>query len=341
MVKKRELTEDQRIEIIRLHAEGKTRAEICNKVGCVRSSVGYTLRRYQQHNSVQNLHRTGRNKISTARDIRSLIRMVKQDRKQTSTVLAQLWTLSNNKTASPRTVRRVLQEHDLMWRPACPKPRLTKDHIKQRLAFCKDHRNWTKRRWRDVIFSDEMNIEVDKRKNRVMLRRTIHEKFDCECLVRRTRKGSGSIGIWACLSYDGIKFFKIYKGRLNAEIYEDILGDYLLPSIDLMEEKEYAIFQQDNAPCHSANRIKDFFAQNNIKTIQWPANSPDLNCIENLWSWLDLKLSKIQIADVDQLEREVTNILNNVPLKVCNDLVDSMPARVNECFHEKGEMTHY
>lgn len=248
--------------------------------------------------------------------------------------------LSNNQTAIPSTVRKILQEHDYMLRPACQKPRLTENHVKQRLKFCKEHQTWTKRRWRDVIFSDEMNVEVDNRKNRIMLRRTIDEKFKSDCLERRRRQGSGSIGIWACLSYDGVKFFKLYKGRLNAESYQDILGDYLLPSLDLMVEKEFAIFQQDNAPCHSANVIKDFLVENKIQTLQWPANSLDLSCIENLWSWLDGQLAKIQIGDVDHLEVAIRQFLSNVPLKVCHDLVDSMPARITECIRKK-EVTHY
>lgn len=341
MVKTRELTEFERTEIIRLHGEGKTYDEIRQQLRCAKGSITYTLRRYDQHHTIRDLHRVGRRRISTARDQRSLLRMVKKDRTQTSTELARQWMLSNNQTASPRTVRKILQDYDYMWRPACPKPRLTENHVKQRLKFCKEHRTWTKRRWRDVIFSDEMNVEVDNRKNRIMLRRTIDEKFKSDCLERRRRQGSGSIGIWACLSYDGVKFFKLYKGRLNAESYQDILGDYLLPSLDLMEEKEFAIFQQDNAPCHSANVIKDFLVENKIQTLQWPANSPDLSCIENLWSWLDGQLAKIQIGDVDHLEVAIRQILSNVPLKVCHDLVDSMPARITECIREKGEVTHY
>ena len=108
------------------------------------------------------------------------------------------------------------------------------------------------------------------------------------------------------MSYDGVKLFKLFNGRLNADAYQEILENYLMPSIDLMDDKDSVIFQQDNAPCHTANKIRDFFQENNVKTMQWPPNSPDLNCIENLWSWLDHQLSKIQIRSLDQLKEDIT-----------------------------------
>ena len=60
------------------------------------------------------------------------------------------------------------------------------------------------------------------------------------------------------MSYDGLKFFKLFKGRLNADAYQEILKNNLITSIDLMKNKEDAIFQQDNVPCHTAQ--KKFFA---------------------------------------------------------------------------------
>ena len=103
------------------------------------------------------------------------------------------------------------------------------NHIKQRLEFCKPYQSFSKLRWRDICFSDEMNVEVDHRKNRVMLRRTPEEKYSPSCIVERTKQGSGSIGIWACMTYDGVKFFKLFNGRLNSESYAEILENYLDP----------------------------------------------------------------------------------------------------------------
>ena len=154
-------------------------------------------------------HRSGRPPISNARDQRHLIKIMKENRRQSSTELAKQWELSNGKQASARTVRRVLQNQNYLWRSACKKPRLTENQKSNRKIWCNKFKHWTKDDWKNVFFSDEMNVEVDLRKCGVKLRRTPGERNSEECTVKRTKQGSGSIGIWACMNYNGIGFFTL------------------------------------------------------------------------------------------------------------------------------------
>ena len=104
-----------------------------------------------------------------------------------------------------------------------------------------------------------MNVKVDSRKNRVMLGRTPHEKMHPDCSMYKTKQGSGSICIWTCMNYEGICCFKLFDGRLDSQRYLDILGNYLMPSIDIFRKDMGIIFQQDNAPCHTAKICKKWF----------------------------------------------------------------------------------
>ena len=46
------------------------------------------------------------------------------------------------------------------------------------------------------------------------------------------------------------------------------------------------VFQQYNAPVQKLKIIGNFFQENEWKVLEWPACSPDLYPIENLWAVL-------------------------------------------------------
>ncbi|GFW73591.1 hypothetical protein TNCV_1540461 [Trichonephila clavipes] len=54
-----------------------------------------------------------------------------------------------------------------------------------------------------------------------------------------------------------------------------------------------AIFQQDNAQPHVAHIVQRFFVNHRIELLLWPALSPDLSPIENMWSMVAQRLTQI------------------------------------------------
>ncbi len=72
------------------------------------------------------------------------------------------------------------------------------------------------------------------------------------------------------------------KTNITAPVYQDILEHFMLPTVDQLFKDADFIFQQDLPPTHTAKSTKSWLNDHGVGVLDWSANSPDLNPIENL-----------------------------------------------------------
>ena len=78
---------------------------------------------------------------------------------------------------------------------------------------------------------------------------------------------------------NGLIAHKIIRGTFKAIDYLCILKEVCIPIIKMNFGEKFT-FQDDNASVHTAKVIRYFYASNGIRTLKWPAKSPDINIIE-------------------------------------------------------------
>ena len=133
-------------------------------------------------------------------------------------------------------------------------------------------------------------------------------------------------------------------GPINTNLYISILEDELMDSLqDSGKEVEEVIYQHDNAPAHTAKQTTQWLQDNGFEVLTWPAQSPDLNPIEHLWSHLKRQLAAYDTPPNGVLElwERVQVVWEGIGPKVCQDLIDSMPKRVAAVLKARGGHTKY
>ncbi len=84
------------------------------------------------------------------------------------------------------------------------------------------------------------------------------------------------------MSSAGVGPLCFLKTNVTAPVYQEILEHFMLPSADQLFKDADFIFQQDLAPAHTAKSTKSWLNDHGVGVLDWPANSPDLNPIENI-----------------------------------------------------------
>ena len=307
-----------------------------------RGTVSDVVVRFKRRGSVENKPHTGRHRLLDERETRGLVMLVRSDRKTPLKDVTTRFNENREIRVSKRTVQRSLYQEGYNRRVVKKKVRIREVNRKKRVKWAREKLHWRiEGQWDRVIFSDESQVVVGNN-NRIYIWRKKYEaeSRDCVCPPAQRRL---SVMIWGCVSPYGVGTIMTVNGTINRHKYIEILEDNLWPVIARHFPEQDCLFQDDNAPIHRANDVKNYKEENHINCLEWPAQSPDLNVIENVWLKMKIRLQqRVEVLNTaDKLSAAIKDIWENLSVDYILGLYHSIPKRLRKVLKVKGEMTKY
>ena len=249
-----------------------------------------------------------------------------------------------NQSISSQTVCRHLRKSGL--RPVVKKKRpFLKPHQRRaRLHFAQSHQEWTLEDWKRVIWSDETKINRMGSDGRKWVWKEVGEPLSDRLVQGTVKFGGGNVMVWGCMGWNGVGWATRIEGKMDAELYVSILEDELQETLHYFDKTSTdIIFQQDNDPKHTSKKAQKWFNDHGYTVMKWPAQSPDLNPIEHLWTHIKRKLDEYENPpnSLHQLWERVEKEWDIIDKSVCQNLIESMPRHMAAVIKAKGGYTKY
>jgi len=317
--------------IIKMYEDNKSQRTIADALNISKSTAGFWINRFLQDDSLNVRAKTGRRRTTEPNQDEAILENTRQDPFKPATLIHRELNLN----CLVETVRNRLKRAGLKSRVAAKKEALTEVNRQRRLAFAQNYLDWNyEDHWQYVLFTDEKTFYSYGQGMRVW--RPKGHRFDRRYIRALKRSGHVSINVWGSFSGEqGMDELLWINERFNANYYIQ----HMLPLID---QRRHLILMHDNAPIHRAHAVQQWLDNRDILVLDWPAKSPDLNPIENLWAHAERLTKNRNPRNQAELWEIVRNAWNEMREELdFREYIRSMPRRIARVVENEGYWTKY
>jgi transposase len=357
----------KRWEVISLHLRGVDWSTIQKTTGMRASSAKHWLEVYKRTGKVDDfVEGRGRKTLNENHDeaVKRAVALASEG--LTSKAICSRLQAEGFQCTSDRTTRYWLHNAGYRYQAVRTKPLLRQGTKDNRLGWAKVHK---KDNFKRVIFTDSKIF-------RGCLTATDAKKLKAwapegEAAVMEVAKGANyQVHVYGGISHYGatelhfvtgttglVSKYKHTSGKLKGSVHKGVCSreykDVLLSggagaSMGLIEDAraifeaagvtKYA-FQQDNPNIHLAAIA--ILQENCPRLLPWPATSPDLSLIENVWSLVEFHLRRDYTwHDLESFKAALTQAWQSVTSdkEYRQNLFNSMKRRLQQCINKGGDI---
>lgn len=195
-----------------------------------------------------------------------------------------------------------------------------------------------------VVFSDESRFEVRGTDKHKRVWRSNGEKGLPECLEPTFKSGRESVMVWGGMCAHGRTLLVLAEGNMNTALYAEMFLTTVYPEImRLFGSPEAMLFQEDLAQPHTDQASRQVRPQLGIRCPHCSPQSPDANCIENAWDYLERQVRTTLPApkNKEELFDALKHAWYCIPQSYFASLVASMPRNAADIVKGRGFPTKY
>lgn len=309
----------------------------CGRPTLSHQTVKLIWEKYTETGQVGNNWNTeGRPTVITAMETEELINYCIENRNLSCNELKR----DLNLQADRKTINNVLVKNGYKSYVAPQKLPLTSANITKRRIFAQEHLRWTvEDDWSRIVYSDECKFPLIVSNGRLRVRRRADEMLE-EDMIQHHDDFSDEILVWGTMSYDGLGKVVRVEGTIKGKDYLRVIRYRIGRRYSGLYTGEN-IYMHDNARPHVANIVKDWFEQKDIEVLDWPAQSPDLNIIEDIWNMLKYRMRGEDFEDLDEVWKRVEREWNAITVEEVRSIYDSLPRRMRAVRDAQGAYTKY
>ncbi|CAD6192271.1 unnamed protein product [Caenorhabditis auriculariae] len=188
---KKDLTDNDKRAIVVGRQNGLTMMTLAGMFGVTEACISQFLKRWKAQDGSTKSQHTGRPRVTDRNDDRNILKTSRTDPRLTAPAIRREVCLNSPSPPSFSTVKRRLNAAGIMGRRSVKKPLISEKNRAARVKWAKEHLNWTRQDWNEILWFDESKLLLFGSDGIQWVRRPIGSRYHPKYQLPTVKHGGG------------------------------------------------------------------------------------------------------------------------------------------------------